>query len=238
MRQTNELMVGGAFGVLGLLIAAISRRWTFDWGLIWGGMALLALSFATPRWNGNNAGLRNLLFVGMAVLAVIGVTVAVQRGTGVAQTPLPFLISLLGIYATVPDTESILALLGVTGPMAIAWRPLSWARPRWTGAAAMAVITTLVVVSGGRGRESSIIGALAALAVMGVLAFRALPRLALAPLLLHLLLVGWWSRVAGRVDGAGAAILIGLGLTVPVVALWWWFTGRSPAVTKPAASPE
>jgi hypothetical protein len=237
MRSTNELILGGAFGVLGLVIAALTRRWSFDWGLIWGGMALLALTFATPRWTGNFAGLRNLLFLGMAVLAVIAVTMSVQRGTGVAQTPLPFLISLLGIYATVPDTETSLALLGVTGPMAIAWRPLGWARPRSIGAAAMAVVTTLAVVSGGRGRESSIVGALAVMAVMGVLVFNAWPRFILAPLFVHLVLVGWWSRVAGRADSAGAALLLGLGLTIPVVALCWWLSRGNPRVTKPEASP-
>ena len=234
----NELHVGGAFGLLGLAITAITRRWNVDWGLIWGAMALLALNFATRRWTGNFAGLGNPVFVLMAIIAVVSVTLAVHRGTGVARTPLPFLISLFGIYVTVPDTESALALLGVTAAMAIAWRPLGWAQPKSPGAAAMAGITALAVVSGGRGRESSIIGALAALAVIGLLAHRPWPHSPVVPLLVHLVLVGWWSRVAGRVDGAGAALLIGLALTVPVVALWWWLTGRSPAVTEPGASPE
>lgn len=238
MRLTNELLVGGAFGVLGLVIAVLTKRWTFDWGLIWGLMALLALTFATRRWTGNFAGLSNPLFVAMAVIAVIAVTVTVHRGSGVARTPLPFLISLLGIYATVPDTESILALLGVTGPMAIAWRPLGWAQPRWVGAMVMSFITSLAVVSGGRGRESSIIGALAAMAVIGLLSYRAWPRQPAAPLLVHLVLVGWWSRVAGRADSAGAALLLGLGLTVPVAALCWWLSRRHPAVTNPEASTE
>jgi hypothetical protein len=73
---------------------------------------------------------------------------------------------------------------------------------------------------------------------MGLLACRAWPRSTLAPLLVHLVLVGWWSRVAGRADSAGAALLFGLGLTVPVVALCWWLTRRTPSVTKPEASPE
>lgn len=224
--------------MLGLTIAAVTRRWTFDWGLIWGAMALLALSFATRRWTGNFAGLSNPLFLVMAIISVVAVTVSIHRGTGVARTPLPFLISIFGIYATVPDTESFLALLGVTAAMAIAWRPLGWAQPKWPGATSMGVITALAVVSGGRGRESSIIGALATLAVIALLAYRPWPRPSVAPLLVHLVLVGWWSRVAGRADGAGAALLIGLGLTVPVVALLWWLTSRSPAVTKPGASPE
>lgn len=234
----NELHVGAAFGLLGLAVAAITRRWKFDWGLIWGAMALLALYFASRRWTGNFAGLGNPVFLLMAIVAVVAVTLTVHRGTGIARTPLPFLISLFGIYVTVPDTESALALLGVTATLAIAWRPLGWAYPKWPGAAVMAGITALAVVSGGRGRESSIIGALAALAVIGLLAYRPWPHSPVVPLLVHLVLVGWWSRVAGRVDGAGAALLIGLGLTVPVVALWWWLTGRSPAVTKPGALPE
>lgn len=237
MRLTNELLVGGAFGLLGLAIAAVTRRWNFDWGLIWGAMALAALSVATRRWTGNFAGLSNPLFVLLAIAAVISVTITIHRGVGVARTPLPFLISMLGIYATVPDTESVLALLGVTGLMAVAWRPLDWAAPRWPGAAAMVVITTLAVVSGGRGRESSIVGALAAMGVMGLLAIRTWPYPTIAPLLVHLVLVGWWSRVAGRADSAGAALLLGLGLTVPVVALCWWLTRRA-TVTHPEASPQ
>jgi hypothetical protein len=238
VRSANELLVGVAFGLLGLAIAAATRKWKVDWGLIWGAIALLAMSFATPRWAGNFAGLRNFLFAGLAVVAVIAVTAAVQQGTGIARTPLPFLISLLGIYATVPDTESVLALLGVTGSMALAWRPFAWAQPRWLGAAAMSIITSLAVVSGGRGRESSIVGALAAMAIMGLLLCRPWPESTTAPLVVHLVLVGWWSRVAGRADSAGAALLLGLGLTVPVVALCWWLTRRKPAVKKPGVSPE
>ncbi|HUP17709.1 MAG TPA: hypothetical protein VM848_16890 [Acidimicrobiia bacterium] len=235
--MANELLVGGAFGIAGLAIAAATRRWVFDWGLIWGAMAFLALTFATRRWTGNFGGLRNPLFVAMAIIAVVAVTVTVHRGTGVARTPLPFLISLLGIYATVPDTESVLALLGVTGPMAIVWRPLLWAQPRWAGGAMMAVVVTLAVMSGGRGRESSIVGALAAMAVMGLVACRAWQQPTVFPLLVHLLLVGWWSRVAGRADGAGTALLVGMGLTVPVGALCWWLSRPSPGFTKPEASP-
>lgn len=238
MRSANELLVGLGFGMLGLVIAAGTRRWNFDWGLIWGAMALLGLSFAIPRWTGELAGLRNPLFVGMAVVAVIAVTVTVPRGVGIAATPLPFVISLLGIYVTVPDTESALVLLGVTGPMAITWRPLGWSQVRWTGALAMAAITTLAVVSGGRGRESSIVGALAALAVIGLLMCRDWPQPTLTPLAVHLVLVGWWSRVAGRADGARAALLLGLGLTVPVMALCWWLARRREAITEPEASPE
>jgi hypothetical protein len=237
MRLTSELLLGGAFGLLGLAIAALTRRWNFDWGLIWGAMALAALSVATRRWAGNFAGLANPLFVALAIAAVVSVTITIHRGSGVARTPLPFLVSMLGIYATVPDTETVLALLGVTGLMALAWAPLAWAQPRWPGAAAMAVITTLAVVSGGRGRESSIVGALAAMAVMGVLAFRTWLYPTIAPLLVHLVLVGWWSRVAGRADSAGAALLVGLGLTVPVVALCWLLTRRA-AATQPVASPR
>lgn len=230
--------MGVAFGMLGLAIAAVTRRWNLDWGLIWAAMAFLGLSFAAPRWTSDLAGLRNPLFLGMAVVAVIAVTVTVQRGVGPAATPLPFFISLLGIYVTVPDTETALVLLGVTGPLAVAWRPLGWSRARWIGAAAMAAITTLAVVSGGRGRESSIVGALAALAVIGLLMCRNWPQPTLTPLLIHLVLVGWWSRVAGRADSARAALVLGLGLTVPVVALCWWLTRRSAAVTKLEASPE
>ncbi len=238
MRSVNELLVGAGFGMLGLAIAAVIRRWNFDWGLIWGAMALLGLSFAIPRWTSELASLRNPLFAGMAVAAVIAVTAAIRRGTAVARTPLPVLISLLGIYGTVPDTESILVLLGVTGSMALAWRPFAWAQPRWPGAAAISIITSLAVVSGGRGRESSIVGALAAMAVLGLFLCRPWPESATAPLVVHLLLVGWWSRVAGRADSAGAALLLGLGLTVPVVALCWWLARRRAAVTKPAVSPE
>ncbi|HKY49332.1 MAG TPA: hypothetical protein VJQ79_15270 [Acidimicrobiia bacterium] len=237
MRSANELAVGLAFGLFGLALAALTRRWNFDWGLIWGPIALAALSFATPRWPDNLGAFSNLLFAAVAVVAVIAATVSIQRGTGIARTPLPLLISLLGIYATVPDTESILALLGVTVSMAVAWRPFDWARPRWPGAATMSIVICLAVVSGGRGRESSIVGALAAIAVMGLLLCRLWPGSPATPLVMHFLLVGWWSRVAGRADSAGAALLLGLGLTIPVVAVCWVLTRRNPPVKKPAVSP-
>jgi len=237
MRSANELLVGVGFGLVGLAITAVTRRWKFDWGLTWGAMALLTVSLATPRWAGNLAGLSSFLFLGLALAAVIAFTAATQQGTGIARTPLPFLISLLGIYATVPDTESILALVGVTGPMALAWRPLDWARPGWSGTVAMSIITSLAVISGGRGRESSIVGGLAAIAIVGLLLGRPWPESTVTPLVVHLLLVGWWSRVAGRADGAGVALLVGMSLTVPVLAMSWWLTRRNPTVKKPVPSP-
>lgn len=236
MRLTNELVVGGAFGVAGLAIAAVTRRWNFDFGLIWGAMAVLALSLATRRWTGNLAGLTNPLFIVLAIIAVVAVTVTAERDIGVVRTPLPFLISLLGIYATVPDTESVLVLIGVSGPLAIAWRPLGWARPRWAGAAVMTAITALAVVSAGRGRESSIIGALAALAVIGLVACQGWPG-PTAALLVHLGLVGWWSRVAGRADSGETALLVGLAMTVPVAALCWLLARRRLAATRRKAWP-
>jgi hypothetical protein len=90
--QANELWVGVACGVLGLAIAAVTRRWSLDWGLIWGSMALLALSLATRRWTGNFAGMGNLLFVVMAIIAVVAVTVTIHRGGTAARTPLPCVI--------------------------------------------------------------------------------------------------------------------------------------------------
>jgi hypothetical protein len=236
---TNELVMGVALGTLGLGVAATARRWDLDWGLIWAVMALLALTWTTPRWTGSFVTLRNPLLAVMATVAVISITITVQRGTGVGGTPLPFLASMLGIWVTVPDTEPILVLLGLTGSMAIAWRPLRWAQARWPGGMLMAAVTALAVMAGGRGRASSIVGALGAMAVIGLLAHRPWREPSFAPLLQHVVLVVWWARVAGRAESPATALLLGLGLSIPVVGVSWWLTRRRRSVVSAVeASPE
>jgi hypothetical protein len=129
-----------------------------------------------------------------------------------------FAVSALGVYATVPDTELVAAMLGVSLPLALLGWPLRLAALGRAGAAAAVALLVWVAAAGGGGRPASIMPAAACLGLLvgtplGQLLFpRAGDRLRLArgPLLLllvvsHVVIVLVASRVGGRLSGPVAA---------------------------------
>jgi hypothetical protein len=133
-----------------------------------------------------------------------------------------FVVTAAGVYATVPDTELVGAVLGASLPLLLLgwpWRLASLGRP---GAAAATALLLWAGAAGGRGRPASIVAVVACLGLLvGVPAGRLLlPRAAASfrrvserPLLLslvasHVVVVAAAARVAGqRTDLVGAAVL-------------------------------
>jgi hypothetical protein len=93
-----------------------------------------------------------------------------RQGLGVAL----FAVSVIGVYFTVPDTETALVALGAALPLTLLGWPWPLASLGGAGAYAAAGSLLWVVATGGVGRGSSIIGGIACL---GLLAAEPLARL-------------------------------------------------------------
>jgi hypothetical protein len=144
-------------------------------------------------------------------------------------------VTAAGIYATVPDVEAALVVLGATLPVALLGWPGRWRRGTAAaaspppslgvvGALAVAGLLAWTVAAGGAGRPGSVVGGSLCL---GVLAVEPLARLVeprrrsallrgpvgLTALGAHLVLVAVAARVVGRAETVVAA-LPAAGLTL------------------------
>ena len=161
---------------------------------------------------------------------------------------LPALLAMTaaGIWATVPDVEAALVLLGAAVPLVLLGRPgpLAGRRPGpgpggfgAAGSAAVAAVLVWTVATGGAARPGSVVGGLACLGLLAVEpALRLLdprrrspldplegrPGLAWAALTVQLVLVAVAARVAGRPEGAVTALALAaleLGLALAAGAV-------------------
>jgi len=121
------------------------------------------------------------------------------------------LVSIAGMFATLPDTEEILVVFGVAVPLALLAWPMVKASLGAIGIYPVLGVMAWVIAFGGRGRESAVIGAAAGLAF-----------LVIEPL------VRWWrgrtllDRVPGGlwwVPAAGAFQLVVVLLSARVAGL-------------------
>ena len=181
------------------------------------GAWLVAAHGAIPgeRW------VRVLVFVtivaGGALVADVDRRTA-RRGLG----PLLFAVSVGGVYATVPDTEQVLVLLGVAGPVALLGWPLRRAGLGPAGSPAAVAVLAWSAAVGGVGRPSSIVGAVGCLGlfVVGAVTRRAVRTSAPAVVAAHALLVLVSARVAGLRSTVRAAVAVVLLELVVGVAVW------------------
>jgi hypothetical protein len=148
-------------------------------------------------------------------------------------SPLPvllFAISAAGVYVTVPDTEEALVMLGaLAAPTLLAW-PLRMARLGAVGGHVIVGIYVWVVAWGGRGREGSVVGAVAALgmvlaAPIGAWIARkdnvttaAWPGIWLV--VLQVLVVAVTTRVGGLQTDPIAAAIIAVPTLIAALLLW------------------
>jgi hypothetical protein len=162
------------------------------------------------------------------------------RGHGLA--PLLLAVSAVGVYATVPDVEWALVVVGAALPLTL----LGWPGPLApggvggprrrdgpaqpppslgvAGSLATAALLAWTVAAGGAGRPGSVVGGLACLGVLAVEPLARLldprhrsalarPRVAWTALAAHLVLVAVAARVVGRTETVAAALpLAGLAL--------------------------
>jgi hypothetical protein len=152
---------------------------------------------------------------GLVLLAVVVVgptsTVVDRRLPRVSFALL--VISALGAYATVPDTEQARALVGALLPVgAVAF--VSRRSPEPAGPSVSVALVAWVALVGGVGRLGAVVGTIGCL---GVLALVALSRRSDAVLVVgvHLVVVAIASRVAGLRESAWVAVAI----VVPVMAI-------------------
>lgn len=122
----------------------------------------------------------------------------------------------LGVWGTVPDTESALVLLGVV-PVACLVIPLV-SPPNVVGAFVTSIAILVVVAIDGVGRSSAPVGALGAAGVLMVatIAKRWLVHMRDGVIVvMQVAIVIWAGRIAGTADSAvSAAILLAVGFTL------------------------
>jgi hypothetical protein len=153
-----------------------------------------------------------------------------RRWRELGLLPALLAVTAVGIWATVPDVEAALVLLGAAVPLTLlGWPgPLAGRRPApaafgIAGSVAVAAVLAWTVATGGVGRSGSVVGGLACLGLLAVEpAVRLLdprrrspldplerrPGLAVAALATQLVLVALAARVVGRPERAATALVL------------------------------
>lgn len=226
-RLSLELLGGTLIliaGAAGLALSLAATPITMPFVLLPGAALIAYESSSGPSW------IRHVAF--LSIIAGCSLASQCERhdrelGTG----PLLILISAGGIYATVPDTEQALVLLGATAPLALTGWPFRWARLGDFGTVGWVALAVWTVARGGVGRSTAIVGGLGSL---GILVLEPLVRIWLpkneAPgpdragpgpmeqLALHLALV----LVASRVAGLRRSMLAATGIVAVTNLLVGW----------------
>ena len=142
-------------------------------------------------------------------------------------------VSILGMYATIPETGQILPVAVVAVPIALVGGPARLARLGTAGAAASVVLLVAVVAEGGQARPASIVGGLASFGVLALepMARRVAPATAAPPdrwasgamavlVAVHVVVVAVASRIAGlRGSGAEALVIVAAAAALGLAAL-------------------
>jgi hypothetical protein len=242
----DDLAIGLAFGAAALLVGALAWGWRRARR---GGMAATLAGLAPPA-----AGVGSLAAAGVipagretglapaaavAAVLVAGALLADfdrRRPDGLVL-PL-WAVTVAGVWATVPDVEAALVVLGAALPPALLGWPGPLARSGLValglaGSLASAGLLVWVVATDGVARPGSMVGGLACLGVLAVepvarrLAGRGPGGRPLPPLPLaagHLALVAVAARVVGRRETVAEALPLAVaalvaGLAIAVVTL-------------------
>jgi hypothetical protein len=233
----------------GLALLAIAGA-TFPWTRR---IPLLPVVVALPgAWLIARSGLPGPGWVVPLILVVIAVggPLISSFDENASPSPLPIVllaISVGGAWATVPDTEEALVLLGaMLAPTLLAW-PLRIARLGPVGAHALVAWLLWVTAWGGRGRAGSVIGAAAGLGLLVVAPLaswlahrRGVSTSGWAGFLLivsHIALVVFVTRVAGFEQDARAALILALPAIGGALLLWWVVERSTPELPQSSRSP-
>lgn len=186
-----------------------------------------------------------LLLVGAIALGGALTGAADHSYRKLALGPVLSLVSLAGVYTTVPDTERALVVLGAAVPLAVLGWPLALATLGRAGASATVGLLAWVAVTDGSARPGSVVGAIACLGILLVepvartLRGQEPPdpspdaavvdrdpagwRLAMPVILAHLALVAVAARVAGlRTDALESTAIAGFALVTAVFLAAQW----------------
>jgi hypothetical protein len=150
-----------------------------------------------------------------------------------------FAVSVFGVWATVPETDLVRVLLGISIPLAFATVPVIRAHVAGVGAFALVGVIAWLTVNGGVARPASIIGGWAAFGLLPLIPLVGLhrrpPRKMTMILGLHVVAVFLASRVVGSWESVVAASVGVLVLEVSFVTIMWIMPKR-PNVTSAVPS--
>jgi hypothetical protein len=241
----DDQLVGG---LLVLAVGAFVTRW-LRWPVLIGvlaavpGAALVATS--TDVADIDIPWVRALTFLTIVVGAALVPEFDRENARG-GLGPVLFAVTALGMYTTLPDTEEVLVVIGVTWPLALLGWPKPWASLGAAGSAATVGLVAWIASVGGQGRPGAIIGALACLGVMLIepvvlLVFgRRRPPTPTSPFssgvivvaALHVALVMFVSLAAGReISARAAAAISAVGFAGATLALLVILGLRRPETT-------
>lgn len=224
----RQFLIGLGLGLVGLLATYLLRHKKVDWGVIWTVSGVAAVASANVGRFRFDAVFESPWALILAILAGAVAAAGVTRLRNDLLVVPALAVTLGGIWATVPDTEKVGALLGVTAVLVWGWVGTGWARPRLIGAFGFGLLTALAVVYGGLSRDTAMVGGLGSLAALGLCAY-ALPVSRPAIWIpTHLALVVVWSRWAGLSDSLVTALGIGLVASALAVAIGY-FAGETEA---------
>jgi len=154
---------------------------------------------------------------GLAV--VVGITGLLrQRRTPAAGVAT--VVTVGGIWATVPDTELAAVALGATSVLIWSWFPPARVRPGVIGSAVVVTMLGGIVLAGAPGREAALVAGLGVLAAWGLVVGAGLPRVhpPTSAFALALVVLGW-TQLAGSAGSGATAILAGLAWSAVVLVV-------------------
>jgi hypothetical protein len=178
--------------------------------------------------------------VGVAV--VLGAPAASRTEAAWGDAGLPpvlYTITAAGVFAAVPDTEQAAVMLGASVPLGLTGWPLGHVRLGPAGAGAAVALLVWVAAVGGRGREPSIVGAVACLGLLATLpvggwrvrrtggsgAVGRSHHVAVLVVGVHLAVVAVASRVAGISSDLDVAAPVAAATVVAALAAGAWLGG-------------
>ena len=247
---SGRVVAGLALLLIGPFVAAVSRGdrrvppWVAALAAIPGG--------AVVAWAASAANSTDWVPLLVFASTVIGGALVADFDYGNARAglgPVLLAIAVVGMYSTLPDTEQVIVVMGVTLPLAFLGTPIALAAIG-PGAYGVVGLVGWVAAVGGRGRPGAVVGAIACLGVMLVepLARRAMRARACSPrrpasvrtvlvILLQLAVVAVTTRVAGLEASAKSAAAISvIALAAAALALVL-LLAPWPAASRPPATP-
>lgn len=219
-----EFLTGLAIGAVSL--AAVLLFPKVGWFMAWGVAGLVGLAWMDFLAIPSGPGWRFPAAVVAAVGASVGANRLVRHGPR-WMPPALFVLWVLGVWGTVPDTERAAVTMGVT----VALLPALWfgqrVRVEWPGALLAAAVLSFVAITDGAARPTAIVGALGGVGMLVVApavlsltrpGWQVPPRWVMAAQVLHVIVSG---RVAWRVRNPEALVVVLLSAVAAAGALCW-----------------
>ena len=220
-------------GLAVLTVAGAISQLAFRIPLALGGAIVVASALPDePRWI-------PVAVVGTVTVGGLATAGFDRRAAATGLGPVLFAISSVGLYVTVPETDTAVAFVAATVPLAFTGWPRALARLGDAGSLTAVALLCWVASTGGTTRPSSVVGALACLGVLVVepasrmllrarAADRLPPRLLLVAL--HVVVVLLVARIAGlRSSTLAAVVIVSVVLAAAFVVMSWLIRSAEPS---------